>query len=169
MVDGFEHMKKFSEAARLMMSKGFVDPAAGRYSQTLFVSTTRRGSNIEACALAAALKQGWSMISLEFGASKAKGPRCFSVALADRSGGADTTHDCALAVEAAGRYVLVPQGLVSATFHFAIGPNGVERRHGRPANLAASTIRARRELIAAARKASADGPFMEVHSLGAVA
>lgn len=170
MVDGFQHMKKFSEAARRIMDRDFVDPAAGRYSQTLFVSTTRRSSDVEACALAAALEQGWSMVSLEFGTgSKAKGPRSFSVALADGSGGAHTTHDCALATDADGRYVLVPQGAVPATFHFAIGPNRLERRHGRPANLAASAIRARRDLVVAARRTSADGAFIEVHALVAAA
>lgn len=170
MVDGFQHMKKFSEAVRLMMSEGFVDPAAGRYSQTLFVSTTERSSEVEACALAAALQQGWSMVSLEFGAgSKAKGPCSFSVALADGNGGAEMTHDCAPATDADGRFVLVPQGTVPATFHFAVGPNGLERRHGRPANLASSIIKARRSLVAAARKTSADGAFIEVHALGAVA
>ncbi|WP_457309605.1 hypothetical protein [Sphingomonas sp. UYAg733] len=153
-------MQKFSNAARALLEKGFVDAAAGRHSRTLFISTTKRISAIGACALAAALEQGFSMVSLEFGeTAKAKGPRCFSVALADGQGGADTTHDCALAIDAEGRHVLVPRGPVAATFHFAIGPNGVERRHGRPPNVAANAIKASRHLIAAARKATVAGCF----------
>lgn len=169
MVNGFEHMKKFSTAARTLMEAGFVDSAAGRYSKTLFMSVTRRASEVEACALAAALQQGWSHVTLEFGKnSKAKGPRCFSVSLRDGEGGSATTHDCALATDADGRYVLVPRGSVAATFHFAIGPDGLERRHDRPADVAASSIKAMRELVAAARNA---GEFrgMAVHTFDVVA
>ncbi|WP_294080340.1 hypothetical protein [Sphingomonas sp.] len=39
---------------------------------------------VEACALAAALEQGWSLVSLEFGkSSKSMGPLSFSVSVAD--------------------------------------------------------------------------------------
>ena len=169
MVNGLEHMKKSAIAARSLMESGHVDAAAGRYSRTLSISVSRRGTPIEACALAAALKQGWSMISLEFGeTAKAKRPTSFTVALGDGSGGAWTTHDCALAIHADGHHVLVPRGTTGATFHFAIGPDGLERRHGQPSNLAASTIRASRNMVAAARDATGDH-CIEVHGADAAA
>lgn len=164
MVNGFEHMKKFSSAARTLMEAGFVDAAAGKFSKTLFMSVTRRASEVEACALASALEMGWSLVTLEFGKnSKAKGPLCFSVSRVNGADGAEITHDCALTTDVEGRYVLVPRGAIAATFHFAIGPNGLERRHGRPPNIVANSIKAMRNLAVAAREASADS-CIEVHT-----
>lgn len=169
MVKGDDQMMKFSNATRALLERGFVDKAAGKFSKTLFISTTKRDSMIGACALAAGLKQGFGMIALEFGkGSKAKGPSSFSVSLADGAGGADTTHDCAIAIDADGRHVLVPRESVAATFHFAVGPDGVERRHGRPPNVAAGCIKASRDLVAAARTATIDGCF-GVHAFEAAA
>ena len=151
------------------MEAGFVDSAADKFSRTLVMSVTRRASEVEACALAAALKQGWSLVSLEFGkTARSTGPRSFSVSLADGKDGAETIHDCALTTDADGRYVLVPRGPIASTFHFAIGPNGLERRHGRPADLAKNAIRASRDLVAATRSATADS-CISVHTFDAAA
>lgn len=161
MVEGFEHMKRFAAAARALMEKGYVDAHAGRYSRTLFMSVSVRGSDVEAAGLAAAAEQGWNLVSLEFGkGSKAKGPRSVTVSMNRADGPADIIHDCAL-VRDRDSYVIVPP---AATFHFAIGEGGLERRHGRPANLAAMRIRAARDLIDAAKRADPKSPCLEVHT-----
>lgn len=155
MVSGHEQMKRFTTAARTLLEAGFVDVEAGRYSKTLFMSATRRSSEVEAAALLAAAEQGWSMVTLEFGRTgRAKGPLGYSVSFLNEGGASDVVHDCMLVRDDDGKFVLVPP---SATYHFAVGPNGLERRHGRPAQVAASAIRAARSLAKATSGPSPPG------------
>ncbi|RYY26122.1 MAG: hypothetical protein EOP62_11630 [Sphingomonadales bacterium] len=161
MVNGFEHMKRFAAGARALMEEGHVDSAAGRYSRTLFMSVSERGSDLEAAARGAAAVQGWNLVTLEFGhSSKAKGPQAITVSMNNADGDAEIIHDCAL-VRDGDRHVIVPP---AATFHFAIGADGLERRHGRPANIAAGRIQAGRDLTAAAKRADPESPCMEAHT-----
>lgn len=165
MVKGFEQMKRFATAARKLMEGENVDPAAGRYSRTLFMSASRRDSDVEEAARIAAGEQGWSLVALQFGSgSKAKGPQGFTVS-PNGAGRDGIVRDCALAFDGE-RHVLVPP---AATFHFAIGPDGLERRHGRPANLGAATVRATRGLVAAAKQVDRTEPVFEVHTGGTAA
>lgn len=167
MVNGHEQMKRFATAARALMEKGHVDVDASVFSKTLFMSVTRRSSDVEAAALLAAAEQGWSLITLEFGRTgRAKGPLSYTVSFLHDGGASDVVHDCTLVRDADDTFVLVPR---SATYHFAIGPKGLERRHGRPVNVGAGAIRATRALAEAARHADRNSPFFEVHCLDDVA
>ena len=165
-MNGLAHMKRFAVAASNLMEKGHVDTAAGRYSKTIFVSATRRGSILGECARLAAAAQGLSMVLLEFGdTGRAKGPRSYSVAMG-KGGSGEVVHDCTLTTDADGTFVLVPR---SATYHFAVGPDGLDMRHGRPANLAVNAIRATRALAKAAKQADPNSLFLEAHCLDEVA
>lgn len=166
MINGFEQMKRFSVAAGNLMQAGYVDTAAGRYSRTLFVSTTERDSGIAECARLAAPAQGLSMVTLEFGRTgRAKGPTSYSVAMG-KGGSGDVVADCTLTTDDAGAFVLVPR---DATYHFAVGADGLEVRHGRPANVAANAIRATRALAEAARAADLNCLFIEIRSFSEAA
>lgn len=161
MVNGFEHMKRFAAAARGLMEKDHVNAGEGRFSRTLFMSVTQRGSSVEAAARSAAAEQCWNLVTLEFGSgSKAKGPQTITVSINAADGHAEISHGCAF-VRDGDQYVIVPP---AATFHFAMGPHGLVRRHGRPANLAAGRIHAVRDLVAAAKRADPKSPCMEVHT-----
>ncbi|MES2096770.1 MAG: hypothetical protein V4459_08405 [Pseudomonadota bacterium] len=169
MVTGHEQLQRYAQAARELMEAGFVDADAGRYSRTIFASARKGGDPaIVKCIFEAASMSGFCAVMLEFGRSAtAKGPVCFTVSMADGDGGAQTTRDCALALDADGKYVLVPRGAVSATFHFAIGEQGLERRHGRVANLAACTVRASRDLAARSRKVASYAPGLSIFQMKA--
>lgn len=161
MVNGFEHMKRFAVAASNLMEGDHVDPAAGRYSKTLFASVTKRDSDVAECAKLAAAAQGLSMVTLEFGRTgQAEGPNGYAVAMGKGCTG-EVVANCTLTTDDAGTFVLVPR---DATFHFAVGADGLERRHGRPANIAANAIRAARTLAKAARHADTNSLFLEAHA-----
>lgn len=167
MVNGHEQMKRFATAARALMEKGHVDTDAGIFSKTLFISVTRRSSDVEKAALLSAAAEGLGMVTLEFGRTgRAKGPLSYTVSFPNEGGTSDVVHECALVRDADETFVLVPR---SATYHFAIGANGLERRHGRPSNAGAGAIRAMRALAEAAKRADRNSPFFEVHCLEDVA
>lgn len=167
MVNGHEQMKRFATAARALMEQGRVDADAGVFSKTLFMSATGRSSDVEAAARLSAAKQGWGMVSLEFGRTgRAKGPLSFKVSFLDDNGKSSVVRDCTLVCDADEKFVLVPR---SATYHFAVGPNGLERRHGRPVSAGAGAIRAARALADAAKRADVNSPFLEMHYLQDVA
>lgn len=164
MVSGHEQMKRFTTGARKLMEAGHVDTDAGRFSKTLFMSATKEDWDVETAARTAAAIQGWSLVTLRFGKTgRARGPLCYSVSLLREDGSSDIVHDCSLVSGSDDGFVLVPH---SATYHFAVGPNGLERRHGRPANVGAGAIRAARALAAAAKRADPQELFLEVHCLG---
>lgn len=166
MVSGHEQMKRFTAAARNLMEEGQVDVDTGRFSKTLFISATRRNSDVETAAMLAVAEQGWSMVTLQFGPTgRAKGPQDYTVSFLGERGASEIVHECMLVRDAAGKFVLAPR---SATYHFAVGPNGLERRHGRPANIAASAIRTKRSLAGAAKRADPNSPCVEVLCLEVV-
>lgn len=164
MVTGHEQLQRYAQAARELMEAGFVDADAGRYSKTIFASTRQGGDPaIVKCIFEAASLGGLNAVMLEFGrVGASKGPLSFIVSMQNGADGAYATHDCVLALDADGRYLLVPRGPVSATFHFAIGEQGLERRHGRPTNLGACTIRAGRGLTARSRTVALDSPTFNI-------
>ena len=167
MLNGHEQMKRFATAARTLMEKGYVDVDAGMFSKTLFMSVTHRDSSLEARARRAAVRQGWGMVALEFGRTgRAKGPLSYTVSFLKEGATYDVVHDCTLVRDGDDTFVLVP---AAATFHFAIGSGGLERRHGRPSNVGAGAIRATRALIEAAKHADRNAPFLEAQCLEDVA
>lgn len=167
MVNGHEQMTRFTKAARTLMERGQVDASAGRFSRTLFMGATGSDLGAEAAARQSAAAQGWSLVTLRFGRTgRAKGPLSYSVALLVEGGASQIVHDCSLVLDADGSFVLVPR---SATYHFAVRPNGLERRHGRPADAATGAVRAARALSDAAKHADPTSMFLEVHYLEDVA
>lgn len=164
MVTGHEQLQRYAQAARELMEAGFVDVGAGRRSKTIFASARQGGDPaIVKCIFEAASASGLNAVMLEFGrVGASKGPLGFIVSMRNGADGAHATHHCVLALDADGRYLLVPRGPVSATFHFAIGEQGLERRHGRPANLLACTIRAGRGLAARSRTVAMDAPTFNI-------
>lgn len=123
---------RIATAARRLIEGDLVNAAQGRFSRTVFMTNLLGDELIERCAFQAALGNGLGAVSLRSGRDKGATPRRANVAFA-HEGAPLEVRDCVLwAEDSKDRIVLVPWDAREER-HFAIGPNGLEQRAGRPA------------------------------------
>lgn len=152
-----DHLRRFANAARLLLEDDWVDADAGRFSTTVYMSVSGSDSLEERAAVAVASEQGLSLVVMQFGTgSAAKGPRCCTVVGRAADGSAVVAQDCAFFLgDNRGEFVAVTRG-PDADGHFVGVQGRLEHRPGRPASLTAGIIRAGRLLVEAARRVPTD-------------
>jgi len=144
-------------AARGMVEGDMANGAVGRFSKTIFIASDGRHPFLEEAALKGAAGAELGLVILQYGTgSKAKGPRCYTVAVLD-DGVQVVEHDCALWIGDHGRAVLVPRGK-GVDGWFEMTYRGLVRRAGRPApSLAGGMIKAANRLVMLSKSCRTDG------------
>ncbi len=147
---------RIAAAARLLVEGDMVDAAAGRFSRTVFMVNRVGDPVLERCAFDAALETGIGVVALRSGRDAGSTPRRANIALV-HEGARLEVRDCVLwSGDEDGPVVLVPWD-AREDCHFAIGPDGLERRAGRPETMLGQGMsRARARLERTARKLRQD-------------
>ncbi|MCI4654675.1 hypothetical protein [Sphingomonas aquatilis] len=123
--------QRITAAARHLVEGGMADASAGRFSRTLFAAGRGSGDELERITFDAARNNGLGVVSLRLDRENGAMPRRVNLAF-DNAGERSTVRDCVLWAEEEGPILIVPFDAREQR-HFAIGPDGLEERRGRPA------------------------------------
>ncbi|WP_242154020.1 hypothetical protein [Sphingomonas sp. BAUL-RG-20F-R05-02] len=121
------------QAARRLVEGDMADAAVGRFSRTVFIANRNGDETLEKCTFEAALEEGLGAIVLRYGRDANSTPRRANLAFM-HEGERLEMRNSVLWSDDDGPILLVPFD-AREDFHVGIGPNGLERRPGRPAAL----------------------------------